>query len=108
MTADSALPTRSISRAALLGAITGIWAAANGLVFLLAWCLRKLSLPIGYGWFWLVIWLFGFTLFYWAASARWPSSSHVSRFGFALGAGAVNCVVTMYTAFIIGELIFAQ
>jgi hypothetical protein len=100
----AALPTR-ISASGFVGAIVGIWAVATGVVFFLAWSLRQLSIELGVGWFWLIIALFAFPLFYWLAAARWPSSSHVSRFGFALGSAATNCVLAIYAAWLVGHAI---
>ena len=106
MTVNAALPSRSMSLPGFLGTMVVIWAAATGFVFALALFLRWVSVPLVQGWFWLLIALFGLPLFYWLAGTRWPSSSHVARFGFALGSAAINCVLAIYTAFAMGTLIY--
>jgi len=95
-----------ISLVAFCGAIVAIWAAATLLAFPLAKLLRAIAVARVNDWGWLPLVLFGFAMFYWLASARWPSSSYVSRFGFALGASAINCVLAINMFFAIGTIIF--
>jgi hypothetical protein len=105
MTADTAPAVHRITLAAFWGAMALIWAIATGLVFPLALLLRSVALPGLNDWPWVPIALFGFVAFYWLASARWPSSSHVARFGFALGSAAINTVFAISAAFVVGTLI---
>jgi hypothetical protein len=106
MTANTALPAPRVPLAIFCCALIGIWALATVLVFVLAWFVRQLFTPMDGGLLWFLIPLFFFPLFHWLAGARWPASSQVSRFGFALGSSAVNCVLALCMAFVVGTLVF--
>jgi hypothetical protein len=88
-------------------AIVLVWVATTGLVFPLAWLLRRLPIPHGTGyWSYLLLVLLAFPIFYWIAHIRWPSSSVISRFGLAAGLAVFNCVLAMYAAFVVGTFIY--
>ncbi len=101
------LPSHGMSSPKFYAAMVFAWLAATGFVFPLAWLLRQVSIPHGTGyWSYLLLVLLGFPFFYWIAKARWPSSSSMSRFGFAAGTAVINCALAMSSAFAIGTFIY--
>jgi hypothetical protein len=102
-----ALPADGMSLPRFFAAIVLVWVVTTGLVFPLAWLLRRLPIPHGTGyWGYLLLALLALPIFYWIARIRWPSSSVISRFGFATGLAVFNCVLAMYAAFVVGTLIY--
>jgi hypothetical protein len=108
MTIATVLSQPSISRSKLWGGMLAIWIAASGLVFPIAWILRPMQIQSDWRYWgsYLILAVLAFPFLYWIAGARWPSSSRVSRFGFAAGLAILNCPLAFATAYLVGTLFF--
>lgn len=71
-----------------------------------AWLLRKFIPEGGFYEFVGGVVAISFVYLFWLAGARWPTSSGVARFGFAIGLAAFNYLAVLYSMFILRALIY--
>lgn len=108
MGTDLSPTMRGISLPMFVGGLLGGWVGITVLAaFPLNWALKSLVADGNrFHVFLVCVVAFSFGLFYWLAGARWPSSSRVSRFGFAVGLAAVNYVAVLFSVVALKALIY--